>query len=277
MIDEAADRFMLSPDEMLEYRRDGFLIRERVFSEREVELLRGGAERAAARVVLLSERGKTYHLDGKRFVDAGHVTVQFEHGLESKLVRVIEPVHELDEAFDALVDDPRIVSPMRQLVGSKQIALWTDKLNLKRPREGSAFGWHQDSPYWVHDCDHVDQLPNVLVAFDDASVENGCFRVIRGSHTTGCLPGISDGSQLGGFYTDPDCFDEADQVAMEVPAGSMVFFDPHSIHGSFPNTSNLPRRAMVLTYQPAGFPMLKSGKFRNVGVSETSRVSRTSC
>lgn len=194
------------------------------------------------------------------------MTVQFEHSPGSELVKVIEPVHELEPVFDALVDDPRIVVPMRQLVGTDRIALWTDKLNLKRPKEGSAFGWHQDSPYWVHDCGHVDRLPNVLIAFDDASVENGCFRVIRGSHRSGCLPGTADGTQLGGFYTDPTCFDEADQVAMEVRAGSVVFFDPHAIHGSFPNRSDLPRRAIVLTYQPADFPMLKSRRIRNAGI-----------
>ena len=63
----------------------------------------------------------------------------------------------------------------------------------------------------------------------------------------------------------PACFDKRDQVAMEAPAGSLVFFDPHSIHGSEPNRSAKPRRAMVLTYQPANFPMLKTGEVRNAG------------
>jgi ectoine hydroxylase-related dioxygenase (phytanoyl-CoA dioxygenase family) len=110
----------------------------------------------------------------------------------------------------------------------------------------------------------VDQLPNVMVAFDDATEANGCLRVVRGSHAQGCLPGVSDGSQLGGLYTDPDHFDETQQVAVEAPAGSLIFFNPHSVHGSLPNQSDLPRRALVLTYQPADHPMLKSGGTRNV-------------
>ncbi len=255
----------LSTTELARYRADGFLVRERVFSEAETRTLRQAAERAAAAARALSEDGRTYHLDGKRFVDAGYVTVQFEHTPDSSTIRVVEPAHELDGALAALVDDPRLVEPMRDLVGSEALALWTDKLNLKRPREGSGFGWHQDSPYWVHDCGHVDQLPNVLVAFDEADETNGCFRVVRGSHRRGCLPGTADGSQLGGFFTDPGSFDADAQVAMAVPAGSCVFFDPHSVHGSLPNSSDQPRRAMVLTYQPAGFPMLKSGRIRNVG------------
>jgi len=259
------DAHTLSAVELGAYRQDGFLIRRTVFDAAESIRLQAAAERAAVAARAACDTGHTYHLDGKRFVDAGYMTVQFEHNPESETVRVIEPVHELDPVLGALVDDPRLVVPMRQLVGSESLALWTDKLNLKRPREGSAFGWHQDAPYWMHDCGHVDRLPNVMVTFDDASEENGCFRVIRGSHTRGCLPGTADGTQLGGFYTDPGAFAVSDEVLMAAPAGSAIFFDPFIVHGSLPNTSDRPRRAMVITYQPAGFPMLKSGRVRSVG------------
>lgn len=256
--------FRLSDDELLRYRDEGFLVRTGVFDAKEIANLQTAAECAVDRATTLSRTGRTYVLDGKRFVDVGHMTVQFEHEPGSETVRVIETVHELDPRLDALIDDPRITEPMRDLVGSETIALWTDKLNVKRPREGSGFGWHQDSPYWIHDCDHVDRLPNVFVAFDDASEANGCLRIIRGSHKQGCLPGTADGSQLGGFYTDPGCIDLGKDVPIEVPAGSLVFFDPHSIHGSQPNGSGLPRRAIILTYQPADFPTLKSREIRNV-------------
>lgn len=254
----------LSDEEKAAYAADGFLVRRAVFSPAEVDELRDAVERAAARAFELCAHGTTYHLDGKRFVDAGHVTVQFEHQPGSDTIRVIEPVHELDERLDRLLDDARIVEPMRDLVGAAELAVWTDKLNLKRAREGSGFGWHQDSPYWIHDCGHVDQLPNVMVTLDDADEQNGCFRVVRGSHRRGCLAGTADGTQLGGFFTDPTSFDERDQVAMVAPAGSLVFFSPHSVHGSLANPSDRPRRALVLTYQPAGHPMLKSGQVRNV-------------
>lgn len=255
----------LTEEERARYRADGFLVRERVFARAEILELQQAVEQAAVRAAELAEEGETYILDGKRFVDVGYTTIQFEPGSDNSTIRVIEPIHELNGRIAALQEDARIVEPMRDLVGCEEIAVWTDKLNLKRPLEGSGFGWHQDSPYWVHDSDHVDQLPNVLVALDDASEANGCFRVIRGSHTRGCLAGIDDGSQLGGFYTNPALFDESEQVAMAVPAGSLVFFDAHSVHGSFPNHSIEPRRALVLTYQPAGFPMLKSRRVRNVG------------
>ena len=66
-------------------------------------------------------------------------------------------------------------------------------------------------------------------------------------------------------FTDPDHFDEANQVPAIVPAGSLVFFNPHAVHGSEPNVSERPRRAMVLTYQPAGNRMFKIDATRNAG------------
>ena len=263
MAPESSKEFKLSLEEVSNYRRDGFLVRENVFSSDELSRLHGSVEVAVEKAKRLSLRGKTYHLDEKRFVDVDSMTVQFEHSAQSETIRVIEPAHHLHVDLESLVDDPRIVGPMQSVIGP-EIKIWTNKLNLKRPEEGSGFGWHQDSAYWVHDCDHVDLLPNVYLAFDDTDEENGCLRMIRGSHLNGCLPGRSDGSQLGGFFTDPNSFEESDQVLLEVSAGSIVLFDPHCIHGSTPNLSDRPRRAIIMTYQPANFPMLKTGQVRNV-------------
>ena len=253
-----------SDSEFAGYREAGFLVRESQFSLAELKLLREAVEQAVNRALALVKRGAAYCLDGKRFVDVDAMTVQFEHSPGSDAIRVIEPVHHLHSGLGRLVDDPRIVEPMKSIIGSHEISVWTNKLNLKSANGGSGFGWHQDSPYWVHDSHHVDLLPNVYLAFDDADESNGCLRIIRGSHTRGCLPGMNDGSQLGGFFTDLECFDESDQALMEVPMGSLVFFDPHAIHGSAANLSDRPRRAIVMTYQPADFPMLKTGDIRNV-------------
>jgi hypothetical protein len=253
-----------------EMRNAGFFVHERAFTSFEVAQLRAAAERSVRRAADLAATGCTYHLDGHRFVDAAGLTIQFEHTPDSETIRVIEPVDALDPTWNVLIDDSRLVEPMRALIGSEHIALWTAKLNLKSAREGSGFGWHQDSPYWIHDAPHVDLLPNVMLTLDDADEDNGCLRIIRGSHTRGCLPGTADGSQLGGFFTDPNLIDLARQVPIVAPAGSLVFFSPHAIHGSQPNASDRPRRAIVLTYQPGDHRTLKSRVIRNVACSATA-------
>jgi ectoine hydroxylase-related dioxygenase (phytanoyl-CoA dioxygenase family) len=69
---------------------------------------------------------------------------------------------------------------------------------------------------------------------------------------------------LGPLFTRPDQFDEQDAVLAELAAGSLVFFSPHSVHGSPPNRSERLRRALILTYQPADHRMFKVDRVRNV-------------
>lgn len=255
----------LSDAERAAWEDDGFFLRERAFSEDELCDLRAAAERVVAIAMReASQPSADYTIDGNRYLEAGGATIQLEHRAGSATVRVIEPFHHLDPRFDAVLDDPRITEPMRDLVGQEQIALFTDKLNLKRPREGSGFRFHQDSPYWAFDCTHLDQLPNVMVLLDDASPENGCLSVVRGSHRKGLLPGQEGQGTLGPLFTDPSTFDERLAVHAAAPAGSLLFFSPHTVHGSKPNGSDQPRRVFVLTYQPGGHRTFKKDVTRDV-------------
>jgi ectoine hydroxylase len=262
----------LTEAERSAYARDGFFVRAAIFTPEETRALAEAAEavvRAAESALATAAR---YAIDGNEYADvriAEHeATLQIEHAPGARALRVIEPFHALHPRFARLVDDSRLVEPMRGLVGSEGVALFTDKLNLKRPREGSRFAWHQDSPYWAHFCAHLDQLPNVMLTLDDASEANGCFRVIRGSHTRGLLPGRTGEGRLGPLFTHPSAFDPRAQVPAIAPAGSAVFFSPHTVHGSEPNTSDAPRRALVLTYQPAGLRMFKVDRVRNCGSAQ---------
>jgi ectoine hydroxylase-related dioxygenase (phytanoyl-CoA dioxygenase family) len=261
----------LTARERAAWSEQGFFFRAAAFSDAELAVLREAAE-AVVRVAeaAVADGAERYEIDGNRYVEVRlgeeRATVQLEHAETSHTLRVIEPCHALHPVFERLVDDPRIVEPVRELVGTERVALFTDKLNLKRPREGSRFDWHQDSPYWAHFCSHLDQLPNTLLTLDDADLGNGCFRLIPGSHRRGLLPGRAGEGVLGPLFTRPDQFDERSAVAAELPAGSLVFFSPHSVHGSLPNRSERARRALVLTYQPAGLRLFKVDRVRNAGL-----------
>ena len=256
-------RHRLKAHELNHYRTYGYFVRKAAFSTTEVNKLRNAVSCVVEQACVAAEQGKNYHLDGKRFCDTNGYTVQFEFDQNTTQPRVIEPVDETHKCFRNLVDDPRLTDPIRSILQQKELALWTAKLNLKCPG-GNGFGWHQDSPYWIHDRNHVDLLPNVMLLLADQSEKNGCFKMIPSSHRFGVLPGTNDGTQLGGFYTDPAQFDEAIAYSCEHPAGSLVFFDPHIIHGSGPNHSETARPALIYTYQPAGYPTLKSRAIRKV-------------
>src|SRR5262249_50441313 len=165
--------------------------------------------------------------------------------------------------------DRRLAEPTRALCREADLALFTDKLNFKRPG-GAPFPWHQDSPYFAFECPHVDRLVSVQVYLDDATPENGCLWMIPGSHRAGGLPGLTDRGVVGKLYTDVDrVLAEAPRVPLAAPAGSAIFFHGDVVHGSKVNRSSASRRAFVLTYQPAGHPQFRRPGVREIAATRT--------
>lgn len=266
----------LCPDERRAWSERGFFVRPAVFAGDEIAALRLAAGRVEGQIRSLGARGHHYRLDGLPFHEVGDITLQYEPTATDtggRNPRVVEPCHHLDPHFEALVDDARLVAPMQDLASSAEVALFTDKLNFKGAG-GSAFSWHQDSPYWLCLGPRVAACANVMLALDDADESNGCFRVIEGSHTQGILPGRPGSGVLDPLFTHPDAIDQSRERAVPLPAGSLVFFHPHLVHGSRPNRGDARRRALVLTYQTANYPMLKRAGIRNAGA--TSRRSSAS-
>ncbi|NNL86678.1 MAG: hypothetical protein HKP27_13545 [Myxococcales bacterium] len=249
----------LSATERKAYEDEGFFHRAAVFEAGELVEVRSAVEEVARDLEARASAGRAYALDEHDFVELPDTRLQIERETErgkGRRLRVAEPVVHLHPRLDALVDDPRFVLPMQDLVGAP-VALFTDKLNLKRPRIGSRFRWHQDAPYWAHASSHVGRLPNVMLTLDDSDATNGCLRLLRGSHRHGYLPNEEGNGRLGALFTHPDAVARFAVAEIGLPAGSLCFFHPFAVHGSAANRSDCERRALVLTYQPAGFPMFQ--------------------
>jgi ectoine hydroxylase-related dioxygenase (phytanoyl-CoA dioxygenase family) len=260
-----------TPQERRAFRDDGYFVRECALSPAELEPLRAAVERVHGRVVSESgapRAGAVERIDGQRFQDVLGACVKWEWDDARAEIRSMEPFLHLDPALDALADDARLWAPIASLLGESRLALFTDKLNFKRPG-GAPFPWHQDSPYFAFECPHVDRLVSVQVYLDDASTANGCLWMIPGSHRRGLLPGLSGRGVLGKLYTDVErALAEAPRVPIAAPAGSAIFFHGDVVHGSQVNRSGGSRRAFVLTYQPAGH-----AQFRRPGVRDVSAAA----
>jgi len=242
--------------ELARYRRDGYFVRERVFGASELTRMRASVERVHVRVAAAAaaqDAAPIERIDEKRYQDLLGSSVKWEWQQEARAdVRSMEPFLHLDAELEASVDDARLWQPATALCGDDRLALFTDKLNFKRPG-GAEFPWHQDSPYFVFECPHVDRLASLQVYLDDATLENGCLWMIPGSHARGRLPCFEDQGTLGRLYTDVErALPGASLVPIEAPAGSVIFFHGDVVHGSRSNRTAASRRAFVLTYQPAG-------------------------
>jgi ectoine hydroxylase-related dioxygenase (phytanoyl-CoA dioxygenase family) len=247
----------LSEQERDVYEHDGFIARRAVFAPAEVEELRATVEAVIADVASQAQRpdaGPEMQMaDGHRLQFSSRTAIQWEWRAGSQEVRLIEPFTHLHPRFEALWNDARFVEPFKDILGIAEVAPYTCKLNLKRPREGSEFPWHQDHTYWyAFTPQHAHEIATAILFLDDATAANGAIRVLPGSHRRGAAP--RDPDDPTAFLADPRPIDAAGQRLVEAEAGSLLFFPSLLLHRSSPNTSDRQRRALLLSFQPAGRP-----------------------
>src|SRR5262249_56810336 len=109
--------------------------------------------------------------------------------------------------------------------------------NLKRPRIGGVNPLHQDYPYWVGESEVPDRIATAMLFLDDSTLENGCLRVVPGSHLKGPWQTRIDGDGFAHNEIDTAAYADVESIPLEVPAGSVVWFgsplpDPAEINHS---------------------------------------------
>jgi 2-aminoethylphosphonate dioxygenase len=135
----------------------------------------------------------------------------------------------------SLLRDGPIPDVASQLLGERAV-LYKEKINYKAAG-GAGFSPHQDKPAYPF----VQTVLSVMVAVDDATVENGCLFVASGRHQR-ALPQDERGC------VDDETVASLDWQPVELPAGSTLFFHALTPHRSGPNLSSRSRRALYPTY-----------------------------
>lgn len=226
-------RYLLNDEQSKQYERDGFLVLPNWFDEATVQELSQAADELLSNVGPMAQ---------------GNPRIQVDQIGETIRVRQVYPVIDISETLNKLAKDARVVDPFRSLFGDTPV-LFEDKLNYKFPSGGSAFPMHQDYSYWQA---FSPRLTSALIYIDEATEENGCLEVVPGWHKKGLLPikKVNVGLNVD-HYIAPESLDPS--LAMKVPggAGSMILFTCMTPHTSAPNHSKRPRRALILTYNPA--------------------------
>lgn len=142
-----------------------------------------------------------------------------------------------------------ILDVVSDLIG-EDIALWGTTVFGKPAGSGKETPWHQDSQYWpirpLASC-------SAWIAIDDVDVENGCMRVIPGSHkgSNSLNHHIADRNDLTLHQElDADQFDESQAVDIVLKQGQISFHDINIVHGSRRNTTTRRRAGFVLRFMP---------------------------
>ncbi|MBM3490932.1 MAG: phytanoyl-CoA dioxygenase family protein [Alphaproteobacteria bacterium] len=220
----AADR--LSPEEVARYREQGYIVpRYRVPAAR-LAAMRALLER------LIAEN------PGRR---PEHLVLRWGGGVAARPT---------DAAFLDHARDPEILDLVEQLIGP-DIVLWGSHVFCKPAGHGLEVPWHQDGQYWP-----IRPLASVTVwlALDASRRENGCLRVIPGSHRTQSIyhHRLDERPALAiNQVVDDARFDEGRAVDVELEAGQLSIHDVYMLHGSRPNRSDQRRAGFASRYMPA--------------------------
>jgi ectoine hydroxylase-related dioxygenase (phytanoyl-CoA dioxygenase family) len=154
-----------------------------------------------------------------------------------------------DEGFADFCRNDDILDMVEQIIGP-DIALWNSSFFAKPAGNGKATPWHQDGEYWpirpLATC-------TAWLAIDDATPENGCLRIIKGSHKDQRLlkheTNPSDDLTLNQELLKTE-YDESQAVDLVLERGQISLHDVFLAHGSEPNNSGKPRRGMTMRFMP---------------------------
>ncbi|MBP1995326.1 phytanoyl-CoA dioxygenase family protein [Paenibacillus eucommiae] len=150
--------------------------------------------------------------------------------------------------LDFLLSD-EVLDLVEPLIGPN-IVLWSSHFICKDPFIGRATPWHEDSAYWKGRLDKYDSIVTIWLALDRSNKENGCMRVIPGSHRNGFSQYEDVDSKENLFPTRIRQKDIQDEQAVyfELEPGECSLHDSRIIHGATPNKSPYRRCGYTMRY-----------------------------
>jgi ectoine hydroxylase-related dioxygenase (phytanoyl-CoA dioxygenase family) len=161
------------------------------------------------------------------------------------------PVMRNDPFWVRCVSDPRLLDVADGFLGSPEgLALFSSHYFCKMPGKGMPVLWHQDGSYWPIRPMTVTTL---WLAVDRSDEENGCLRVVRGSHRQ-TLKDLKDDRSvhnvLGAATHDDSQIDSSEIVDIVLEPGDVSIHHPNVVHGSKANVSDRRRCGLTVRYIP---------------------------
>ncbi len=248
---------MLTPDQVVSFQRDGFVVLPDFVTRERCDELRRRAVEIVGEWEPTEQRTAFHTIDDERpreveFLRSGGIIwCFFETGAldeDGELTRpkalginkIGHAMHDLDPVFERFTYTPELAAVARD-VGMVDPLVLQSMYIFKQPGIGGEVTCHQDATFLYTDPISV---TGFWFALEDATVENGCLWAAPGAHRTNLRQLFQRTGDLGDdagtvlhtldptdLPTPPD-----DLVPLEVEAGTMVV-----LHGKLPHWSDVNR------------------------------------
>jgi len=160
------------------------------------------------------------------------------------VLRKLDNPHHHRESIRGLARDPRLLALVEGAIG-KGVSVYFSQIFFKPPEGGGPKPPHQDNFYFGPR--DPEALITAWVAFDDATVENGCMFFGEGSHRGPVIPHVAPEGEPFNLQV-PEKAPMPAMTPAPVPKGGVSFHHGGVLHQSGPNHSQRWRRACALHY-----------------------------
>jgi len=164
-------------------------------------------------------------------------------------IRRLRNIYDRHPLWRQWAHDFSLLDYIGSLLGSSELSLTQAHHNClmtKTPQSSSRTGWHQDIRYWSFERP---VLVTAWLSLTDESQENGCIKVIPGSHNKGLNRSQFDEQQ---FFRDDLSENQAminDSETIESKSGDLLLFDARLLHSADKNINNEIKLSLVFTYK----------------------------
>jgi hypothetical protein len=244
----AAERELLPSDRDVEsYAARGWFLSERLFSDEELDALQDATE-------------KYYEGHRDRQLPARPPNLAAWEPAHGPVQRHNDYVHYESEAIGRILRKPLVGAVAARLARAEEIRVFQATLIYKPPNPqepSNLVPWHFDRHYW-QTCTS-ERMLTAFIPFHDCGVEMGTITMVDRSHRWRETGGDDstrhfaqrDRSELEEILAENARFngETIDKVPVVIPRGHISFHHCRTYHGSGPNVSQLPRRAVSLHLQ----------------------------
>ncbi len=165
------------------------------------------------------------------------------------IVRELTGIARGYEPLARIAYDPRFGALVAEVLGAARVQFLQDSLLYKPAHDGGSVEWHQDRTYIGYLVPA--QVATLRIALLPEDEDNGCMRVVDGSHHWGAIGGNQSLAATSVASLIPTLAAEQQaQIAraryLALAPGDVSIHHCLTLHGSAQNTSARPRRTILL-------------------------------